>query len=123
MKEPTIFYSDIKQILQNARNRAYSAVNHAMVEGYWLIGKRIVEEEQSGKAKAEYGKKLIENLSVALTEEFGRGFSYANLWNFRRFYREFPKQEILYTLCRELSWSHLRVIMRLGHTEARNYYL
>ena len=103
MKDPTTFYSDIRQILQNARNRAYSEINRAMVEAYWMIGKRIVEEEQEGETRAEYGKKLIENLSGALTEEFGRGFSYANLWNFRQFYLTFPNQDILYTVCRELS--------------------
>ena len=93
--------------------RTYSAVNYAMVEAYWMVGRRIVEEEQSGKARAEYGKSLIENLSKTLTEEFGRGFSYANLWNFRQFYMTYPNEEILYTLCRELSWSHLRLIMRV----------
>ena len=99
MKDPTTFHSDIRQILQNARNRAYSEINRAMVEAYWMIGKRIVEEEQEGETRAEYGKKLIENLSGALTEEFGRGFSYANLWNFRQFYLTFPNQDIclLYT--------------------------
>lgn len=122
MKELTVFYSDIRQILQNARSRAYSEINRAMVEAYWLIGQRIVEDEQHGKTRAEYGKKLIENLSKALTEEFGRGFSYANLWNFRQFYLEFPNQEILYTLCRELSWSHIRLVMRVTNSKARDYY-
>ena len=122
MKDPTTFHSDIRQILQNARNRAYSEINRAMVEAYWMIGKRIVEEEQEGETRAEYGKKLIENLSGALTEEFGRGFSYANLWNFRQFYLTFPNQDILYTVCRELSWSHLRLIMRVDNPKAKEYY-
>lgn len=122
MKDLTSFYSDIRQILQNARNRAYSEINHAMVEAYWMIGKRIVEEEQEGKTRAEYGKKLIENLSKALTKEFGRGFSYANLWNFRQFYLTFPTQDILSTVCRELSWSHLRLIMRVDNSKAQEYY-
>ena len=122
MKALTNFYSDIRQILQDARKRAYSAVNHAMVEAYWQIGRRIVEEEQSGKARAEYGKKLLENLSKALTEEFGRGFSYANLRNFRQFYLTYPDEEICYTLCSKLSWSHLRLIMRVKNPKARAYY-
>lgn len=122
MKELPSFYADIRQILQNARSRAYSEINRAMVEAYWMIGKRIVEEEQGGKTKAEYGKKLIENLSKALTEEFGRGFSYANLWNFRQFYLTFPNQDILYTACRELTWSHLRLIMRVDNPKAQEYY-
>ena len=98
MKELTVFYSDIRQILQNARSQAYTEINRAMVEAYWLIGKRIVEEEQEGKTKAEYGKKLLENLSSNLTHEFGRGFSYANLRNFRQFYLTYPDEEIRYTL-------------------------
>lgn len=106
MKELTVFYSDIRQILQNARSRAYSEINRAMVEAYWLICKRIVEEEQEGKTKAEYGKKLLENLSRNLTHEFGKGFSYATLRNFRQFYLTYPDEKIRYTLCSKLSWSH-----------------
>lgn len=118
----TSFYSDIKHILEQARSRTRSAVNSAMVEAYWLIGKRIVEEEQQGEQKAKYGKRLIEDLSAALTSDFGRGFSYANLYNCRQFYLQFSEQEILYTLCRELSWSHLRLIMRVDSATAIEYY-
>ena len=123
MKELPSFYSDIRQILQNARTRAYSEINRAMVEAYWMIGKRIVEEEQGGKTKAEYGKKLLENLSRNLTHEFGKGFSYANLRNFRQFYLTYHDEDICYTLCSKLSWSHNRLIMRLENVKARNYYL
>jgi len=117
------FYDDIRTILQRARTQAYTAVNTAMVEAYWHIGKRIVDEEQKGKQRAEYGKNLIKNLSLALNAEFGKGFSVANLWNFRQFYQTFPQPEKLYTLCRELSWSHIRLIMRLDTPQARGYYL
>ena len=113
MNHLSAFHSDIKTILEQARSKARSAVNAAMVEAYWLIGQRIVQEEQKGKLKAEYGKRLIEDLSTALTSDFGKGFSYANLYNCRQFYLTFPKQDILYTVCRELSWSHLRLIMRV----------
>jgi len=116
------FYTEIKQILQNARSKAQTAVNSAMVEAYWLIGKRIVEEEQSGESKAKYGKRLMEGLSKALTIDFGKGFSYANLYNCRQFYLKFSDKEILYTLCRELSWSHLRLIMRVDNPKAVQYY-
>jgi hypothetical protein len=61
-----------------------------MVESYWLIGQRIVEEEQKGEAKADYGKKLLETLAYELTKEFGDGFSSTNLRDFRQFYRTFP---------------------------------
>lgn len=116
------FHSDIKNILEQARSKARSAVNAAMVEAYWLIGRRIVEEEQRGQIKAEYGARLIEDLSTALTADFGKGFSYANLYNCRQFYLTFPDQAILYTACRELSWSHLRLIMRVDSPRAVDYY-
>jgi len=123
MAEITSFYTDIKGILQAARSKAHSAVNTAMVEAYWLIGQRIVEEEQQGEARAQYGKRLLENLSSSLSHEFGKGFSYANLRNFRQFYLTYPDQEICYTVCSKLSWSHNRLIMRVDDPKARNYYL
>lgn len=122
MSELTHFHADIKAILAQARSQARSAVNAAMVEAYWLIGQRIVQEEQQGQHKAQYGTRLMEELSIALTADFGKGFSYANLYNFRQFYRVFPEQEILYTLCRELSWSHLRLIIRADSPKAIAYY-
>jgi predicted nuclease of restriction endonuclease-like (RecB) superfamily len=122
MSALTAFQADIKNILEEARGKARSAVNAAMVEAYWLIGRRIVEEEQRGQHKAEYGARLIEELSRALTADFDKGFSYANLYNFRQFYLNFPDQSILYTLCRESSWSHLRLIMRVDSPEAIEYY-
>lgn len=122
MSELSAFHHDIKTILDQARGKARSAVNAAMVEAYWLIGRRIVQEEQQGQQKAEYGKRLMEDLSIALTKDFGAGFSYANLYNCRQFYLTFPEQEILYTACRELSWSHLRLIMRVDSAQAIAYY-
>ena len=119
----TTFHSDIKNILEQARSKARSAVNAAMVEAYWLIGRRIVEEEQLGQHKAEYGAHLLENLSKALSESFGKGFSYANLRNFRQFYLTYPDQTICYTVCSKLSWSHNRPIMRVDDPKARDYYL
>ncbi|BDT67068.1 putative nuclease YhcG [Comamonadaceae bacterium OS-1] len=122
MSDITTFHADIKSILELARSKARSAVNTAMVEAYWLIGQRIVQEEQQGKQKAQYGTRSMEALSIALTADFGKGFSYANLYNFRQFYRVFPDQQILYTLCRELSWSHLRLIIRADSPKAMEYY-
>ena len=122
MSTVTTFHADIKNILEQARNKARSAVNSAMVDANWLIGRRIVEEEQRGQHKAEYGTRLIEDLSTALTADFGKGFSYANLCNCRQFYLTFPDQEILSTACRELSWSHLRLIMRVDSPQAIEYY-
>lgn len=122
MSTLTTFHADIRNILAQARGKARSAVNAAMVEAYWLIGQRIVQEEQQGQQKAQYGTRLMQELSTALTADFGKGFSYANLYNFRQFYRVFPDQQILYTLCRELSWSHLRLIIRADSQRAMAYY-
>jgi len=117
------FFQDIKNILQQSRQKAYVAVNFAMVEAYWQIGKRIVEEEQVGKQRADYGSFLIKSLSQELAAEFGKGFSVANLKNFRQFYLTFPDFEKGYTVRSQLSWSHYRLIMRVESSTARNYYL
>lgn len=122
MNSLSTIHSDIKTILEQARGKARSAVNAAMVEAYWLIGQRIVIEEQQGQLKADYGKRLMQDLSIVLTSDFGKGFSYANLYNCRQFYLTFPQREILYTACRELSWSHLRLIMRVDSPQAIAYY-
>lgn len=79
------YINEIKLILSQARQKAYSAINSAMVEAYWLIGMRIVEEEQGGKDRAMYGKEVIKNLSIELTQEFGKGFTDRNIRNFRQF--------------------------------------
>jgi predicted nuclease of restriction endonuclease-like (RecB) superfamily len=117
------YISEIKQILAQARQKAYAAVNFAMVEAYWNIGKRIVEEEQQGKARAGYGEEILQTLSKALTEEFGKGFSYANLRNFRQFYLVFPEEQICYAVRSKLTWTHYRLIMRVENPKARQYYL
>jgi len=123
MNELDDFYSSIREILSKARQKAYTAVNFAMVEAYWQIGKRIVEQEQEGRERAGYGEYLIKELSKELSSDLGKGFSYANLWNFRQFYLTWPQEEKLYTLRRELTWSHYRLIMRVGNSEARDYYI
>lgn len=123
MSELSIFHADIKAILEQARGKARSAVNSAMVEAYWLIGQRIVKEEQYGSSRAVYGERLLANLSRELSASLGKGFSYANLRNFRQFYLTYPDWEICYTACSKLSWSHNRLIMREENAKARAYYL
>lgn len=116
------FFDEVRSILAQARQKAYAAVNFAMVEAYWEIGRRIVEEEQQGKDRAEYGAALIKELSKQLTAEFGKGFAIANLWNFKQFYLTFPGEK-LYALRRELTWTHCRLIMRVESEPAREYYI
>ena len=90
-----------------------------MVEAYWNVGREIVEK-QGGKSRAKYGSGLIGSLGVKLSAEFGEGYSAANLFNMRQFYLAFPNFN---TLCRELSWSHYRTLMRVENPEARSYYM
>lgn len=120
---PSDLLSDVLNILKNARQKAYSAVNFAMVEAYWNIGKRIVEEEQNGEKRATYGEGLIKELSKVLGNELGKGFSVSNLENFRKFYLTFNDAEISYSLRRELTWTHYRLIMRVENPNAREYYV
>lgn len=112
-------YLNIKNILQSARDNAYRQVNFIMVEAYWSIGQQIVEEEQNGKDRAEYGSYLIKELSSKLSKDFGTGFSKQNLWNMRQFYSYFP---ILSSLRRELSWTHYKMILRVENKNARDWY-
>jgi predicted nuclease of restriction endonuclease-like (RecB) superfamily len=124
MKElPQSVYKEIRDILEAARRKAFTAVNLGMVEAYWQIGKRIVEEEQRGEERAEYGAYLLTSLSRQLTLEFGKGFTVANLKNFRQFYLTFKKKEIGYALRSELTWTHYRLIMRVENLAAREYYM
>lgn len=114
---------EIKTILSQARQKAYSAINSAMVEAYWNIGKRIVDEEQNGADRAEYGKQIIETISIELTQEFGKGFSKRTVWEIRQFYNCFPEYEIMRTLFAQLSWSHFQRVLKVSNKKARMYYL
>ena len=117
----TPFFTDIAELLTAARSNAYRAVNSIMVETYWKIGQRIVEEEQNGKSRAEYGEKLIEKLSRYLTDTFGKGFSEANIRDMRSFYLTFP--EFARQCLTNLSWSNICLILRIDNKEERNYYV
>jgi hypothetical protein len=95
------FLIHLKQIVRNARNKAWSAINFAQIEANWLIGQRIVEQEQNGKGRAEYGKYVIRLASEELTAEFGKGFSETNLRRFRQFYLLFSDLQIQPTVSAE----------------------
>ncbi|MEG9480821.1 PDDEXK nuclease domain-containing protein [Mannheimia sp. HC-2023] len=117
------YIQEIKQILSQARQKAYQAVNSAMVEAYWKIGKRIVQEEQNGQSRAEYGKEIIKNLSAELTAEFGKGFTERNLRNFRQFYIEFTDLNIWKSVISKLTWTHFQRVLKVSNPQARHYYL
>ena len=140
----TNLITDVKEILDKGRQKAYLAVNSAMVEAYWLVGKRIVEEEQGGEKRAGYGELVIRELSEKLSIEYGRGVSARSLREYRQFYNFTNEKEIWHTVCAKfknqdrlqgvteseiwkivcenLSWSHIRLIMRNSSNEARAYY-
>lgn len=113
-------YASVKSILGTARQRAYTAVNFAMVESYWLIGQTIVEHEQHGEARADYGKGVLKELAERLTREFGKGFDESNLRYMRLFYRNFPIRD---TLRHELTWSHYRRLISIESEPARLWYM
>jgi predicted nuclease of restriction endonuclease-like (RecB) superfamily len=112
-------YTQIRDILTRSRSRAWQAVNQEMVVCYWEIGRVLVEEEQDGEERAAYGKRVIKDLSIKLTNEFGKGFDTSNLWNMRAFYNAYPKLD---ALRRELSWTHYRILLRVEKPEARSFY-
>ena len=116
-------YQEIHDLLHNARQNIISNINSTMTKTYFLIGKRIVEEEQDGNKRAEYGKNLIKMLSEKLTKEFGKGFSETNLEQMRKFFKVYG---IPQTLSEEfqfnLSWSHYLILMRIEDINARNFY-
>lgn len=146
-------YSGIKQILKEARSTAFRAVNFSMVQAYWNIGRVIVEEEQKGKTKADYGEYLIRELAKRLTVEFGKGFTETNLRYMRLFYLSFemvnaesslfpPKRihhavrdesrnlqkshalrDELPVIRPDISWTHYRLLLKVEKEKARNFYL
>lgn len=115
--------SDIRNIILNARNKAYASINQNLIHSNWEIGRRIVEEEQQGKVRAEYGTQLLKVLSLKITEEFGQGYGVRNLFYFKQLYLYFPDWEILHTRVQNLSWSHIRCILRVSDLKARLWYL
>lgn len=99
--EDNMLVNDLRSIVSKARSKAFAAVNYSLVERNWRIGQRIVEQEQNGASRAEYGKHVIEVASAALTKEFGKGFSYTNIANYKRFYLTFSDLQILQTVSEE----------------------
>ena len=113
-------YRSVRKVIEQARGFVSIAANTAMVRQNWEIGRLIVEDEQGGRRKAEYGKAQIAELAERLTVEYGNGFTATNLRYMRQFYLAFP---ICHTLCDELSWSHYRILMRVMDAKEREWYV
>lgn len=114
-------YSQIASVLSKSRQFVVSTVNTTMVRTYFEIGRIIVENEQNGKSRAEYGKETLKNLSKRLTKDFGKGFSVENLDRMRFFYRTYSNSSTVLTNF-ELSWSHYLFLMRIENPEERKFY-
>ena len=113
------FYDNVRKTLEQARKRVYRNAQSEMVTAYWHIGKMIVER-QGGDDRAKYGDNLIKELSIKLTNDFGKGFTISNLKNMRKFYRTFKKS---HTVCGQLSWSQIRLLIMIDDENARNFYI
>ena len=113
-------FAEIREVLVTARRTAYKAVNFAMVTAYWNVGRLIVEDEQQGNTRAEYGKAILADLSKRLTDEFGKGFDERELRRIRQFYLVFPKWDALRP---ELTWTHYRLLIRIQNEQARLWYM
>lgn len=130
------FYADVARLLERARKHVQQTANTTMVYTYYEIGRMIVEEEQRGNERAEYGKQLIAGLSEYLSSRFGRGFSATNLKQMRQFYRKYACDHIGQTLSDQfpdlptnadgrkffLSWSHYLKLMRIDDPDERRFY-
>ncbi len=116
MKE---FVNEIRSIIESARANAVRSVDFCRVQMYWQIGRRIVEEEQGGQARAEYGKGLIKNLAKEIEPVYGSGFGQRQLEYSRRFYLEFP---IAHTLCAQFNWSQYKALIDIPDKDKRKYY-
>ena len=112
--------SQLRDLIRDARGRALRAVDAIQVRTCWEIGRHIVEFEQGGATRAEYGKRLLPRLAGSLTAEFGRGFDASNLRYMRLFYVAFPIRD---ALRHELSWTHYRTLLRVEDERARRWYM
>lgn len=117
---PLDLYSEIARIIADAKVTAYRSTNSILLKMYWKIGKLIVEDEQKGANRAEYGKSVLKNLATRLTLDFGKGFDESNLRNIRNFYLAFEIQDAVRP---ELSWTHYRIISRIESQQLRHQYV
>ncbi|MFC4685716.1 YhcG family protein [Epilithonimonas pallida] len=119
ISEDSLFLS-VKEIINQSRERVFRMANSTLLISYWKIGQLIVEDEQKGNERAEYGKFVLKNLSKKLTFEFGKGFDESNLRNMRSFFNAFPKCD---ALRHELTWTHYRLLLKIDNPNKINYYI
>src|ERR1700759_1517716 len=123
MRTLPFFYQEIGRILPAGRRKRHSIVHPEMTTIYWKIGERMMEKEQCGESRAEYGTFVTKEFSKDLSKQFGKGFSISNIKNFRQFYRVFREKPTSITLHKELTWTHYRILMRVGDPAARQHFI
>lgn len=112
-----VLYNRVAPIIEGAKNKILKTINQEIVKAYWEIGKEILEEEQKGRDRAKYGQALIENLSIQLTKNFGKGFTKRNLWQMRKFYETYP---IMHAVRAQLTWTHYRLLISIEEQDKRS---
>ena len=117
------FYDKAREIVEQGKKYAYNGLNKVILATYWQLGKHIVEEEQNGQQRAEYGKQLIKHLATELVKDYGSSYNERNLNYFRLFYLQFNDLEILNTRVQNLTWSHVRRLLRVENRTAQLWYL
>lgn len=117
------FIGDVRRIIEEGRKQAYAAAGNIALATYWNIGRRIVEEEQNGQCRADYGKRLIDGLANRLSTNYGSNYSKRNLQHYRKFYLLFPDFEKVYELVHNLSWTHIRRLLSVTDPKARQWYM
>ena len=122
-KSENAFVYDVCQIIENGLDQVYHSVNQAMLNTYWNVGRRIIEEEQHGNRRAEYGKQQIKLLAQELIPRYGDSYNERNLYQYRNFYLIFNDLEILNTRVQNLSWSHFRRLLRIENDQERLWYM
>ena len=118
-----VLLSDVRQLIETGLQQVYQSVNMAMLTTYWNVGKRIIEDEQHGNLRAEYGKQQIKNLAAELVPQYGTSYNERNLYQFRNFYLNFSDLEILNTRLQNLSWSHIARLLRVENEQERIWYM
>ena len=118
----TIF-NDVRNIIENGLRKAYQNANTVTVLTYWQVGRRIVEEEQQGERRAEYGAQIINLLSAELCKTYAKGYSPRDLRAYRQFYLCFNDLEIWYSRVPNLTWTHYRTLLSVTSDDARYWYV
>lgn len=117
------FIGDVRRIIEDGQKQAYATAGTIVLATYWNVGRRIVEEEQRGKSRADYGKRLIDGLADRLSTNYGSNYSKRNLQHYRKFYQLFPDFGKVYEFVHNLNWTHIRRLLSVTDPKARQWYM